>query len=159
MYLLAAPFLAIAVYYLLQVVATNTATPVLVLMAFSTGLISDSIVTRITTFANETIGRSRPPETEGDRGHVTVTSVVEGGVEQSQQKTKSHGSAARTPDALNPAAASAPAPPSNGGSTSQLPTPLLPAKGVPSSSTDPVGQTAEGNKGEEPDRPSDGAGL
>jgi hypothetical protein len=60
MYLLAAPFLAIAVYYLLQVVATNTAKPVLVLMAFSTGLISDSIVSRITDFAQNTIGKLSP---------------------------------------------------------------------------------------------------
>jgi hypothetical protein len=53
MYLLAAPFLAIAVYYLLQVLAENTAEPVLVLMAFSTGLVSDAIVTRITSFAEQ----------------------------------------------------------------------------------------------------------
>lgn len=56
MYLLSAPFLAIAVYYLLQVIATNTAEPVLVLMAFSTGLVSDRIISRITKFAEDTLG-------------------------------------------------------------------------------------------------------
>jgi hypothetical protein len=57
MYLLAAPFLAIAVYYLLQIIADDTAEPVLVLMAFATGLISDAIVSRITDFAENTIAR------------------------------------------------------------------------------------------------------
>ena len=78
MYLLAAPFLAIAVYYLLQVVATNTATPVLVLMSFSTGLISDSIVKRITKFAQETIGNGDKPslESDADKKQVTVTSSI-----------------------------------------------------------------------------------
>jgi hypothetical protein len=57
MYLLAAPFLAIAVYYLLQVIADDTAEPILVLMAFATGLISDAVVSRITDFAENTIGR------------------------------------------------------------------------------------------------------
>jgi hypothetical protein len=63
MYLLAAPFLAIAVYYLLQVIATNTATPILVLMAFSTGLISDRIVTSITSLAERTLGGETPDGT------------------------------------------------------------------------------------------------
>lgn len=78
MYLLAAPFLAIAVYYLLQVVATNTATPVLVLMAFSTGLISDSIVKRITKFAQETIGNGETVAAKptDEKSQVTVTSSV-----------------------------------------------------------------------------------
>jgi len=57
MYLLSAPFLAIAVYYFLQIVATNTAEPVLVLMAFATGLVSDRIILRITRFAEDTLGR------------------------------------------------------------------------------------------------------
>jgi hypothetical protein len=57
MYLLAAPFLAIAVYYLLQIIADDTAEPILVLMAFATGLISDAIVSRITHFAENTIAR------------------------------------------------------------------------------------------------------
>jgi hypothetical protein len=65
MYLLAAPFLAIAVYYLLQVVATTTATPVLVVMAFATGMISDKIVLSIMTLAEKTLGGASPePETK-----------------------------------------------------------------------------------------------
>jgi hypothetical protein len=56
MYLLSAPFLAIAVYYFLQIVATNTAEPVLVLMAFATGLVSDRIISRIIRFAQDTLG-------------------------------------------------------------------------------------------------------
>ncbi|MBI4254793.1 MAG: hypothetical protein HY616_06935, partial [Candidatus Rokubacteria bacterium] len=34
----------------------NTAEPVLVLMAFSTGLVSDRIISRITKFAEDTLG-------------------------------------------------------------------------------------------------------
>jgi len=55
MYLLSAPFLAITVYYLLQVVAESVAGPVLVLMAFATGLISDTIVSWIIEFARKTL--------------------------------------------------------------------------------------------------------
>ena len=55
--LISAPFLAIAVYYLLQVVATNVAEPVLVVVSFATGFISDSIVTRITSLATEWIAK------------------------------------------------------------------------------------------------------
>lgn len=61
--LISAPFLAIAVYYLLQIIATNIAEPVLVLVAFATGFISDSIVTAITQLASEMINKrpSTPP--------------------------------------------------------------------------------------------------
>jgi hypothetical protein len=55
--LISAPFLAIAVYYLLQIIATNIAEPVLVLVSFATGFISDSIVTAITLFASDLISR------------------------------------------------------------------------------------------------------
>lgn len=51
MYLLSAPFLAIAMYYLLQVVGEQIKEPVLVIMAFATGLSSDSIVKGIISFA------------------------------------------------------------------------------------------------------------
>ena len=68
MYLLAAPFLAIAVFYMLQVVATTTATPVLVVMAFATGLISDSIVSGIMSFAESTIAKVSPGK-EKDKDH------------------------------------------------------------------------------------------
>jgi hypothetical protein len=57
--IISAPFLAIAVYYLLQIIATNIAEPVLVLVSFATGFISDSIVTAITTFASEMISKRR----------------------------------------------------------------------------------------------------
>jgi hypothetical protein len=62
MYLLSAPFLAIAVYYFLQIVATNTAEPVLVLMAFATGLVSDKIISRIIGFARDTLGKDGETE-------------------------------------------------------------------------------------------------
>jgi xanthosine utilization system XapX-like protein len=55
MYVLSAPFLATAVYYLLQVVATEPARPILVLVSFATGLISDTLVNRIVRFAEETL--------------------------------------------------------------------------------------------------------
>jgi hypothetical protein len=48
--LISAPFLAVAVYYLLQVIAKDTAEPVLVVVSFATGFISDRIVTAITNF-------------------------------------------------------------------------------------------------------------
>jgi hypothetical protein len=64
MYLLSAPFLAIAVYYLLQILATNVSEPVLVLMAFATGLISDRIVDAIIRFARKTLGESKEKEEE-----------------------------------------------------------------------------------------------
>lgn len=66
--LISAPFLAIAVYYLLQIVATNIAEPVLVIAAFATGFISDSIVTAITKLASDMISKGKT-ETgkEGDK--------------------------------------------------------------------------------------------
>lgn len=67
MYLLSAPFLAIAVYYLLQVIAANISEPVLVLMSFSAGLISETIVSALIEFAERTLGQQNngekhPPE-------------------------------------------------------------------------------------------------
>jgi hypothetical protein len=56
MYLLSAPFLAIAVYYLLQAIGSSPAEPVLVLMAFATGLLADTIIDRIRSFATDTLG-------------------------------------------------------------------------------------------------------
>jgi hypothetical protein len=56
MCLLSAPFLAIAVYYLLQILGSSTSKPVLVLMAFSTGLISDRIVAAIVAAAKKVLG-------------------------------------------------------------------------------------------------------
>jgi hypothetical protein len=57
--LISAPFLAIAVYYLLQIVATTVTEPVLVIVSFATGFISDSLVTAITTFATNAIAGLR----------------------------------------------------------------------------------------------------
>jgi hypothetical protein len=65
MYLLSAPFLAIAVYYLLQVLATQISEPALVLMAFSSGLISDRIVSAIIRFAKKTLGGTDADEGVG----------------------------------------------------------------------------------------------
>ena len=55
MFLLSAPFLAIAVYYLLQVVAREVEEPVLVLMSFATGIVSDKIVKGIGAFAENVL--------------------------------------------------------------------------------------------------------
>jgi hypothetical protein len=65
MYLLSAPFLAIAVYYLLQILATNISEPVLVLMAFSAGLVSESIVSAVIQFAEKTLDGRESPAGEG----------------------------------------------------------------------------------------------
>jgi hypothetical protein len=60
MYLLAAPFLAIAVYYLLQVVAKDVAQPVIVLMGFAAGLISERIISTVIDFAQARLGSDAP---------------------------------------------------------------------------------------------------
>jgi hypothetical protein len=66
MYLLSSPFLAIAVYYLLQIVANSVTEPVLVLMAFSAGLTSELIVSSIVSFAFRTLRGSdaKKPKSE-----------------------------------------------------------------------------------------------
>ena len=51
MYLLSAPLLAIAMYYLLQVMAAQVTQPVLVLMALATGLVSKAVIGGIIDFA------------------------------------------------------------------------------------------------------------
>ncbi len=66
MYLLAAPFLAIAVYYLLQILAQDIAQPVIVLMSFSAGLISERIVAAVIGVAERTLGGK---DEEGDEAH------------------------------------------------------------------------------------------
>lgn len=70
MFLLSAPFLAIAVYYLLQVVAREVEEPVLVLMSFATGIVSDKIVNGISAFAEgvlQTLRRGRGGDTETEK--------------------------------------------------------------------------------------------
>jgi uncharacterized membrane protein HdeD (DUF308 family) len=59
---LSAPFLAIAVYYLLQAAAEKISTPVLVVMAFATGLMAESVVDAIRTFAHKQFGGGRSTE-------------------------------------------------------------------------------------------------
>jgi hypothetical protein len=71
MYLLSAPLLAIAVYYLLQIIATNISEPVLVLMAFSAGLISENIVTAVITFAAGTLGSANPRLNKNEKNATT----------------------------------------------------------------------------------------
>jgi hypothetical protein len=68
MYLLSAPFLAVAVYYLLRILTTNgeVSQPILVLMAFATGLTSDTMVKAIIDFAKEKLERSKPNRREAD---------------------------------------------------------------------------------------------
>jgi hypothetical protein len=55
MYVLSAPVLAIAVYYILQIVATEVTQPVLVLGSFAAGLASESIVKYVMAFADNKI--------------------------------------------------------------------------------------------------------
>lgn len=62
MYLLSAPLLAIAMYYLLQVISSGVNQPVLVLMAFATGLTSELIVSAIITFADKMLDTLRKPK-------------------------------------------------------------------------------------------------
>lgn len=62
MYLLSAPLLAIAMYYLLQVISNGVNQPVLVLMAFATGLTSELIVSAIITFADKMLDTLRKPK-------------------------------------------------------------------------------------------------
>ena len=51
MYFISAPFLAIAAYYLVQVVANSVTTPALVVTAFATGLTSNAVVGKIISSA------------------------------------------------------------------------------------------------------------
>ncbi len=59
MYFLSAPFLAVAVYYLLQVIATSVAQPVLVVIAFATGLMSSTAVGAIMAFADTWLAKAK----------------------------------------------------------------------------------------------------
>lgn len=61
MYFLSAPFLAVAVYYLLQVIASSVAEPVLVVIAFASGLMSNAAVGAIMAFADNVLEKARQP--------------------------------------------------------------------------------------------------
>jgi len=64
MFFLSAPFLAIAVYYLLQIVASSVAEPVLVVIAFASGLMSESAVGAIMTFADDFLKQQKEHKNE-----------------------------------------------------------------------------------------------
>jgi len=64
MYLLSAPFLAVAMYYLLQVLAEKVTQPVLVLMAFATGLVSKAVIGGIIAFAESKLPNGKRPAGE-----------------------------------------------------------------------------------------------
>jgi hypothetical protein len=73
--LLSAPFLAIAVYYLLQAIGSNPAEPVLVLMAFATGLMADAIIDRIRKFARDMVSDEDAPSQKVKQTDSTTVTV------------------------------------------------------------------------------------
>lgn len=68
MYFLSAPFLAIAVYYLLQVAASTVNQPILVVIAFASGLMSNTVVGAIIAFADRVLHRAQQPPEDGENG-------------------------------------------------------------------------------------------
>ncbi|MGD0230719.1 MAG: hypothetical protein ABSC19_10230, partial [Syntrophorhabdales bacterium] len=82
MYLLSAPFLAIAMYYLLQLVAEQVSQPVLVVMAFATGLVSKGVISGIIGFAEQKLqpwlrsAGAAPAATKETKGDQTKTEVA-----------------------------------------------------------------------------------
>jgi hypothetical protein len=66
MYFLSAPFLAIAVYYLLQMIATSLQEPVLVVVAFATGLMSNTVIGTIIAFADDWLSRAKKTDGGGE---------------------------------------------------------------------------------------------
>ena len=88
MALISAPFLAIAVYYLLQVAAANVAEPVIVVVSFATGFISHKIITAITAFASKTIrgGEQEKPKEEGSGKPKTKNQTRQKSGNQTRQK-------------------------------------------------------------------------
>jgi len=91
--LISAPFLAIAVYYLLQVAATNVAEPVIVVVSFATGFISHKIITAITAFASKTIrgggkeGEAGKPKTKNQRSQKRRLQSQNGASREQNKKT------------------------------------------------------------------------
>ena len=71
MYLLSAPLLAIAMYYLLQVMAAQVTQPVLVLMALATGLVSKAVIGGIIDFAEKNLLSDKRREGRGGDGSRT----------------------------------------------------------------------------------------
>ncbi len=97
MYLLSAPLLAIAVYYLLQVLATQVTQPVLVLMALATGLVSKAVVGGVIDFAEKRLLSDKRREGRAGEG-------------------RSDGPPLEAPVTAMPAPQSAPSPPVTSGS-------------------------------------------
>jgi hypothetical protein len=71
MYLLSAPFLAIAVYYVLDWLQLSSKVPILVIVSFSVGLISDKILGTILGLAETFVDKGEPPA-GGDSTRTTV---------------------------------------------------------------------------------------
>ena len=86
MYLLSAPLLAVAMYYLLQVLAEQVTQPVLVIMAFATGLISKAVIGGIIDLAeSKLLGEKRPPGVPSEQPSAEVTArVAEAKVRQAE---------------------------------------------------------------------------
>ena len=99
MYLMSAPFLAIAIYYLLQVIATQVSQPVLVVMAFVTGLSSELIVAAILEFADKTLASIHRKRDERKAGEDVRARLV--------AATHAHPTSAAAVQATKPAAAPA----------------------------------------------------
>lgn len=68
MYLLSAPFLAIAAFYLLHLAGEQIGTPILVVVGFATGLISDKVVEGIIRVGEKMFGKSsaEPPSSNAN---------------------------------------------------------------------------------------------
>ena len=60
MYLISAPLLAVAMYYLLQILAQQVTQPVLVVMALATGLVSKAVIGGIIGFAEKNLRNDDP---------------------------------------------------------------------------------------------------
>jgi len=113
MYLLSAPLLAIAVYYLLQVLATQVTQPVLVLMALATGLVSKAVIGGLIDFAEDRLlstkrrdGRAQPGgmdtvddfgnEARAKLGELQVSQDAAGDARETQAQLQERADAAQT---------------------------------------------------------------
>ena len=81
MYLLSAPLLVIAMYYLLQVMAAQVTQPVLVLMALATGLVSKAVIGGIIKFAEE-----RFPDHDTPLPLATANAAIVATIEEARAK-------------------------------------------------------------------------
>lgn len=81
MYLLSAPLLVIAMYYLLQVMAAQVTQPVLVLMALATGLVSKAVIGGIIKFAED-----RLPDKDTPLLPATANAAIVAMIEEAKAK-------------------------------------------------------------------------